>query len=1353
MSDLLVLAGPPAMSTFRLEKLQAGLGVDGLTARFVHLLKLDAALDAEERRRTEALLRYGPRMDWPETVGEWRITVLPRLGIISPWSSKATDIFHICDLKKVVRVERGVRWFATAPLDAATVATLYDRMTERVVDGEDYASVFATLAAKPFNRIPVLAEGGDALRNANRKLGLALSDDEIRYLTEAFVQLRRDPSDVELMMFAQANSEHCRHKIFNATWTVNGAVQPDSLFAMIRNTHARINGEGILSAYADNAAVIEGYRTHRFLANPDSREYGYVEEPVPVLMKVETHNHPTAIAPYPGAATGSGGEIRDEGAVGRGSKPKAGLTGFTTSHLNIPGLPEPWEQEVDKPDHLASALEIMLEGPIGAAGFNNEYGRPALAGYFRTFEQREHAGRLRGYHKPVMIAGGLGNLRPGHVQALPFPPGTRLVVLGGPAMLIGLGGGAASSMASGSSSQELDFASVQRHNAEMQRRCQEVIDACCALHDDNPILLIHDVGAGGLSNALPELVQDGGAGGRFELRTIPNADPGMSPLEIWCNEAQERYVLGIAAERIGRFEALCRRERCPYAIIGESTREPNLLVTDSTFDNAPVDLPLGVLFGKPPKMQRRFQRRATTGGVLNLGDVDLAEAIHRVLGFPAVASKQFLITIGDRSITGLVGQEQMVGPWQVPVSDVAVTLAGYQTHRGEAMAMGERSPLALIDAAASARMAVGEALTNLVAADIEALERTALSANWMAAAGDEAEEQALFDAVRAIGMELCPQLGIAIPVGKDSLSMRTAWRDGGMLREVVAPMTLIVSAFAPVRDARRTLTPQLRCLGDERLPGSGVAAGHPGSVAQIETEQPATGNRVSDIQREGVPIEQATPAIGGELGKEATTLLLIDLGGGRNRMGGSVLAQCFGKRGGDSPDVDDAQALARALNTLVALNREGRVLAYHDRSDGGLLATLAEMAFAARLGWDVHIDDDGLLDTLFCEELGFVLQVAKSDVEDIVDRFSGIRVVNLGAVRTDQRLRLHHRGALVIDAERANWQRRWAEPSYRMQRLRDNPQAADQEYASIDDDADPGLRAFQPAAELSQTRSRPHNSVQSRRGQSGTDREGIFALHDARPRVAVLREQGVNGQLEMAAAFDRAGFTSVDVHMSELLEGSVNLLDFPVFAACGGFSYGDVLGGGGGWAKSILFHAGVRDAFETFFAADRLALGICNGCQMMAYLKDLIPGAEHWPRFVRNHSDQFEARTVLVRINSVQSPWLADMAGSVIPVPVAHGEGRAEFNDAADFDALAASGQLCAQYVTNRFATADAYPANPNGSPGGLAGITAASGRVLSMMPHPERVFRSCQNAWPDPGWGEDGPWLQLFGNARRAVG
>ena len=1281
----LVLPGPPALSEFALRKHREPLGLDGLYAEYVHVLHLAEPLDAAELTRAQSLLQYGPQRGLPASLasrsGAVRVaTVMPRAGLISPWSSKATDIFHICGLGNVVRVERGVRWFADPGLDESLVGRLYDRMTEAPIDEAAFERLFETQPPRPLARIGVRSGGLAALEAANRDLGLALAPTEIRYLADAFAELGRDPTDVELMMFAQANSEHCRHKIFNASWTIDGQLMDQSLFDMVRNTHRATNGFGILSAYADNAAVIAGPFNRRLMADPRSRQYRYVDEEAPVLMKVETHNHPTGIAPYPGAATGSGGEIRDEGAVGRGSKPKAGLTGFTTSHLNIPGCPEPWEIGTGKPETMATALDIMLEGPIGAAAFNNEYGRPGLSGYFRTFEQPDPSDPqvVRGYHKPVMIAGGLGTVRPGHVQAEDFAPDTQLVVLGGPAMLIGLGGGAASSMASGASSSELDFASVQRDNAEMQRRCQEVIDACTALGDENPILLIHDVGAGGLSNALPELVKDAGTGGRFELRKVPNADPGMSPAEIWCNEAQERYVLGVAKARLDEFAALCERERCPWAAIGEATDEKTLLVRDGTFDNSPVDMPLSVLFGSPPALHRTIQRSALEPKPLDLADVDLEDAVHRVLGFPAVASKQYLITIGDRSITGLVAREQMVGPWQVPVSDVAVTLAGFRTYCGEAMAMGERSPVALIDPAASARLAVGEALTNLFAADVEALERVVLSANWMAAAGRDAEEQALFDAVRSVGLDLCPELGIAIPVGKDSLSMATRWREQDVERSVVSPMTLIVSAFAPVVDARRTLTPVL-----QRAP---------------------------------------------------SRLLLVELDSGRARLGGSALAQCYGQLGDECPDVDDPAVLAGALRATAALNRAGALLAYHDRSDGGLLAALAEMAFAGRLGWEIGIADENLLATLFAEELGWVVQVADAEVARVeaAYRDAGAEVVDLGAVRTDERLRIHHRDAMVVDGERTAWQSRWAEPSHRMQRLRDNPQAADEEYAGIRN-SDPGL-----SATLAFDPSEPPSS---------------FAIGGSRPQVAVLREQGVNGHLEMAAAFDRAGFTAVDVHMTELITGAVSLLDFPVLAACGGFSYGDVLGGGGGWAKSILHHDAVRDAFAAFFAADRLTLGVCNGCQMMAHLKALIPGAESWPRFVRNRSEQFEGRTVLVRINPSASPWLAGMAGSVLPVPVAHGEGRAEFTDPGDLGQLASAGLVAAQYVDTHHLVSEAYPANPNGSEDGLAGVTAADGRVLILMPHPERVFRTVQNAWSDPSWGEDGPWLRLFRNARQALG
>jgi phosphoribosylformylglycinamidine synthase len=1271
--ELLVLEGPPAFSRFALEKKRQSLApaITGIYAQYVHLLSISAPLTDRERQRTEALLEYGPRHGLAQRQGQLVGTALPRLGTISPWSSKASDIFAICGLNKVGRVERGVRWYLHGQPDDddGARAGLFDRMTERLVDDQAFGTVFETLEPAPLSRIPLAAGGRPALERANGELGLALSDDEIDYLADAYRELSRDPTDVELMMFAQANSEHCRHKIFNASWIVDGEPMPRSLFEMIRNTHAQINGEGILSAYADNAAVIEGPAAQRFLLDPLTHRYGYVPEPVHLLMKVETHNHPTAIAPYPGAATGSGGEIRDEGAVGRGSKPKAGLTGFTTSHLNLPGFEQPWEPGTGKPERMVDALTIMLEGPIGAAGFNNEYGRPALNGYFRTFEMADgERQRVWGYHKPVMIAGGVGNVRAEHVLAENFTPGTRLVVLGGPAMLIGLGGGAASSMASGESSSDLDFASVQRDNAEMERRCQEVIDACTALGEDNPILLIHDVGAGGLSNALPELVKDAGTGGIIELREVSNADPGMSPLEIWCNEAQERYVLGIDARSLARFEEICQRERCPFAIVGEATEAPHLLVSDRVFEDRPVDLPLSVLFGKPPKMTRSYRSGRRAAERLDLDGMDPETAIGRVLRFPAVASKQFLITIGDRSITGMVAREQMVGPWQVPVADLAVTFSDYQGYHGEAFAMGERSPVAMLDPAASARLAVGEALTNIVAATPE-LRRVVLSANWMAAAGEDEQEQALFEAVRAVGMELCPALGVAIPVGKDSLSMRTRWDQG----EVVSPLTLIVSAFAPVHDVRRTLTPEL--------------------------------SREPD-----------------------TVLLLVDLGNGRNRLGGSCLAQCFAVLGDEPPDLDRPEQLVELFEGLRDLNRSDLLLACHDRSDGGLLVTVLEMAFAGRSGLEIELEDLAPLAQLFAEELGVVLQVRAGDLDEVTGRLGALPHRVVGRPRPDGEVVIRTGSDVLFRSDRASLQRAWAEVSYRMQRLRDTPACADEEYESIGVE-DPGFTSTLTY-----------------------DPNQIFNIAGKRPDIAILREQGVNGQIEMAAAFHRAGFEPVDLHMSDLIAGRVDLQAFPVLAACGGFSYGDVLGGGGGWAKSILFHESVRDAFTEYFAADRLVLGVCNGCQMLANLRSLIPDAGHWPRFVRNASEQFEGRTVLLKVNEVGSPWLDGMAGSVMPVAVAHGEGRAEFDDAESRTAFWNADQTALQYVDNDHAVTERYPGNPNGAERGLAGLSAADGRVLAMMPHPERVFRAWQNAWRDPSWGEDGPWMRLFRNARRAL-
>jgi len=1299
MTDtLLVLPGPSAFSAFRLAKFLAAIrnrttSVTGVYAEYVHLLWLRRDLTETERGVAAALLEYGPRQGQPTRVGERRLTVLPRAGTISPWSSKATDIFGICGLDAVRRVERGVQWFIEGGASvAAFEALLFDRMTQSATVGEDFSSLFADRTPQQLHTVPTMRQGRQALVQANLKLGLALSDDEIEYLTQAYHELGRDPTDVELMMFAQANSEHCRHKIFNARWLVDGKPAPHSLFDMIRNTHRHINGAGILSAYTDNAAVIEGYPAQRLLIDPATHRYRYSNEPVHLLMKVETHNHPTAIAPYPGAATGSGGEIRDEGAVGRGSKPKAGLVGFTTSHLNIPDDPQPWEIPTGKPERIVSALDIMLEGPIGAAAFNNEFGRPALTGYFRTFEYADNPNNLsevRGYHKPVMIAGGVGNVRAEHVSAVPFGEATRIVVLGDPAMLIGLGGGAASSMASGQSTSDLDFASVQRDNAEMQRRCQEVIDACAALGEASPIRVIHDVGAGGLSNALPELVKDAGRGGSFELRAVPNAEPGMTPLEIWCNEAQERYALAVAEQDLGVFEAICRRERCPYALVGHATAAPRLIVEDRHFTNRPVDLPLAVLFGNTPKLQRSFTRAAYPARALTIEPIDVAEALDRVLRYPAVGSKQFLITIGDRSVGGFVVRDQMVGPWQVPVADAAITALGYTTLRGEAMAMGERPPLALIDPAASARMAVAEALTNLASVVVEDLGRVVLSANWMAAAGRGDEDQALFDAVTAVGMELCPALGVAIPVGKDSLSMHTQWRTDAGPCSVTAPLTLIVSAFAPVPDVRRAATPVLRVDG------------------------------------------------------AATRLLLVDLGRGANRLGGSVLAQTYRQLGDRCPDVDEPAALAGYFRVVQSLLRDGHIVAYHDRSDGGFVVCALEMAFAGRCGLDLDLASLGtmaepnVLATLFAEELGCLLQVAVADIDTVKRRFAEVgladAVFDVGVPRPERDIVIRSGERKWFASSTATLQQRWAKTSHLMQRMRDDPTCADEEFARIAAD-DAGLRAtltFDP----------------------GEDVAAPYISRGLRPRVAVLREQGVNSHYEMAAVFERAGFEPLDVHMSDLLTGRVELESFRVLVACGGFSYGDVLGGGGGWAKSILYHSEVRDAFGRFFAKDSLSLGVCNGCQMFATLKQLIPGADHWPRFVRNRSEQFEARTSLVRINAVASPWLAGMYGSVLPVAVAHGEGRAEFDTPADAVHLVQDNGVALQFADAAARVALDYPGNPNGSPDGIAGIVNSDGRVFALMPHPERVFRTVTNSWHPDEWGEDGPWVRLFRNARVALG
>ncbi len=1290
---MLTLRGAPALSEFRLNKLQkrlsAVVGEDvGLSAEYIHFVEFDGDLAGSDRQLMERLLDYGPAHGMTSEEGQLFL-VIPRPGTISPWSSKATDIAHNCGLGQVRRIERGIAYWVDGADRAGRAdvgAQLHDRMTQVVLADMDAAGMlFRHAQPRPFTNVDVLQGGRTALVAANSELGLALSEDEVDYLAESFAALGRNPSDVELMMFAQANSEHCRHKIFNASWSIDGEPQAHSLFAMIRNTTELAPGD-VLSAYTDNAAVIRGCEGYRFYPDPETGAYGRHDEDIHILMKVETHNHPTAISPDPGAATGAGGEIRDEGATGIGGKPKAGLCGFSVSNLRIPGAEQPWETDFGKPDRIVSALDIMLEGPIGAAAFNNEFGRPNLLGYFRSFEQlvpSDAGEELRGYHKPIMLAGGLGNIRAGHVDKKAFPAGTPLVVLGGPAMLIGLGGGAASSMASGTSAEDLDFASVQRANPEMERRCQEVIDRCWQRGDDNPILFVHDVGAGGLSNALPELVHDGGCGGDFELREVPSDDPGMAPMEIWCNESQERYVMAVARERLGAFEALCRRERCPYAVVGEATADQRLRLGDRHFEANPIDMPMSLLFGKPPRMHREVTSVPSVPQPLRLEGVSVEQAAARVLRLPTVANKTFLISIGDRSITGMVARDQMVGPWQIPVADVAVTVADYDGYRGEAMSIGERTPVALLDAAASGRMAVGEALTNLAAASIDKIGDVKLSANWMAAAGHRGEDARLYETVRAVGMEFCPALGIAIPVGKDSMSMKTVWQQDGEQHEMAAPLSLIISAFAPAYDVRHTLTPQLRTdRGD-------------------------------------------------------TDLVLIDLGRGMNRLGGSALGQVYRQIGDRVPDIEDAAQLKALFDMVQDLNRDGLILAYHDRSDGGLFTTLCEMAFAGRCGLEIDLtglaQDD--LAVLFNEELGAVLQVRHADSDDVLNALEHAGLGDccqlIGTVGEGDAIVIRHGVRLVYSGLRSSLQQAWSETTLHMQSLRDDPDCALEEFARITQQ-DPGLSVHL---------SFDHN-----------DDIAAPLVEAGRPRVAILREQGVNGQVEMAAAFNKAGLECVDVHMSDILEGRVTLDAFQGMVACGGFSYGDVLGAGEGWAKSILFNSRARDQFSAFFEReDTFSLGVCNGCQMLSNLKTLIPGAQGWPHFVRNRSEQFEARFVMVEVEQSASILLDGMAGSRIPIAVAHGEGRAEF---AGADQLAAvTPQIALRYIENSGETALRYPANPNGSPRGITGLTSSDGRVTIMMPHPERVVRAVQNSWHPDDWIEDAPWRRLFRNARRWLG
>jgi phosphoribosylformylglycinamidine synthase len=1292
---MLTLPGAPALSDFRLAKLRQKLSeldssIGGLTANFVHFAEVDGELTGGQQANLEGLLQSGERQ-LPEGGEGDLFLVVPRFGTISPWSSKATDIAHNCGLKQVLRLERGIAYHVEAPLDGAPelqlaiAALLHDRMVEQVLGNHAQAEqLFSHEQPRALSSVDILAGGRAALVEANTSLGLALAEDEIDYLVESFIGLKRNPNDIELMMFAQANSEHCRHKIFNASWTIDGELQSHSLFNMIRNTH-ELGGEDVLSAYSDNAAVVRGSRGGRFYPDPDTAEYGYSEEDIHLLMKVETHNHPTAIAPFPGAGTGSGGEIRDEGAVGRGSKPKVGLAGFSVSNLQIPDFPQPWETDYGKPGRIVSALDIMIEGPIGAAAFNNEYGRPNLCGYFRSFELAvEGAGgsEVRGYHKPIMIAGGYGNIREEHVEKGVYSAGACLVVLGGPAMLIGLGGGAASSMASGQSAEDLDFASVQRQNPEIERRCQEVIDRCWQLGTANPIAFIHDVGAGGLSNAFPELVKDGGRGGRFELREVPNDEPGMSPLEIWCNESQERYVMAIEPEHMAQFAEICQRERCPYAVVGEATEALHLTLTDREFDTLAVDLPMSVLFGKAPRMHREVQRSPAFLQPLKLEGVEPVAALERVLRLPAVASKSFLITIADRTVTGMVCRDQMVGPWQVPVADCAVTTVSYDSIVGEAMAMGERTPLALVSGPASGRMAVAEAITNIAAARIGKLSDIKLSANWMCAAGSGREDEILFDTVHAVGMEFCPALGLTIPVGKDSMSMRTTWQEGTTEKAVTAPVSLIVSAFSPVLDVQKTVTPQLQTV-------------------------------------------------------EKNSLLLIDLGVGKHRLGGSALAQVYGQVGDAVPDVEQPEQLAALFTLVQELLEASQLIAYHDRSDGGLLVTLAEMAFAGRCGWQIDLGGASSkadsLALLFNEEVGAVLQVAQEDEAGVLERAAALGLAacvhTLGSAVVGDRLCIRSNGVEVFAGSRQQLQQLWSETSYQLQALRDNPECAREEFDALSQ-PDPGLSAslsFDPADNIA----------------------AGFINTGARPRVAILREQGVNGHVEMAAAFDRAGFAAVDVHMSDILAGRASLQDFRGLVACGGFSYGDVLGAGEGWAKSILFNEEVSNGFQVFFERpDSFTLGVCNGCQMIATLRGLIPGAGAWPRFVRNRSEQFEARFSLVKVEESPSILLRGMAGSHMPIAIAHGEGRAEFARGE----LPAKAQVALKFVDNSLAIAESYPANPNGSPGGITGLTSDDGRATIMMPHPERVFRALQCSWAPTEWDIDGAWMRLFRNARSWV-
>ncbi|HHX2515266.1 TPA: phosphoribosylformylglycinamidine synthase [Neisseria subflava] len=1336
MSVVLPLRGVTALSDFRVEKLfqkAAALGLPEvkLSSEFWYFVGSEKTLDAATVEKLQALLAAQSVEQTPKArEGLHLFLVTPRLGTISPWASKATNIAENCGLEGIERIERGMAvWLEGALTNGQKqqwAALLHDRMTESVLTDIDAAAqLFHHIQSETFSSVDVLGGGKEALVKANTEMGLALSADEIDYLVENYQALNRNPSDVELMMFAQANSEHCRHKIFNADFILNGEKQPKSLFGMIRDTH-NAHPEGTVVAYKDNSSVIEGAKIERFYPNAaENQGYRFHEEDTHIIMKVETHNHPTAIAPFAGAATGAGGEIRDEGATGKGSRPKAGLTGFTVSNLNIPGLEQPWEQAYGKPGHIASPLDIMIEGPIGGAAFNNEFGRPNLLGYFRTFEEK-FDGQVRGYHKPIMIAGGLGSIQAQQTHKDEIPEGALLIQLGGPGMLIGLGGGAASSMNTGTNDASLDFNSVQRGNPEIERRAQEVIDRCWQLGDQNPIISIHDVGAGGLSNAFPELVNDAGRGAVFKLREVPLEEHGLSPLQIWCNESQERYVLSILEKDLETFRAICERERCPFAVVGTATDDGHLKVRDDLFSNNPVDLPLNVLLGKPPKTTRTDKTVTPSEKPFNAGDIDITEAAYRVLRLPTVAAKNFLITIGDRSVGGMTHRDQMVGKYQTPVADCAVTMMGFNTHRGEAMSMGEKPTVALFDAPASGRMCIGEAITNIAAVNIGDIGNIKLSANWMAACGNEGEDEKLYRTVEAVS-KACQALDLSIPVGKDSLSMKTVWQDGEEKKSVVSPLSLIISAFTPVEDVRKTVTPQLKNVED-------------------------------------------------------SVLLFIDLGFGKARMGGSAFGQVYNNMTGDAPDLDDTDRLKDFYGVIQQLVAKDKLLAYHDRSDGGLFATLAEMAFAGRCGLDItlgsilfattiatytpaQVDHDlgfvnagsiisteeNVIRSLFNEELGAVLQVRAEDADYVLKQFDKKEFfVNKGGFspRKIGKFASHYIGTInptsdrlvitvddetLFDQPRADLQRAWQETSHAIQRLRDNPACADSEFALIGDNERSALFA-------------------NVKFDVNEDIAAPFINSGAKPKIAILREQGVNGQIEMAAAFTRAGFDAYDVHMSDLMAGRVNLADFKMLAACGGFSYGDVLGAGEGWAKSILFHPALRDQFAAFFAdPDTLTLGVCNGCQMVSNLAEIIPGTAGWPKFKRNLSEQFEARLSMVHVPKSASLILNEMQGSSLPVVVSHGEGRADF--ALHGGNISADLGIALQYVDGQNQVTQTYPLNPNGSPQGIAGVTNTDGRVTIMMPHPERVYRAAQMSWKPEDWTELSGWYRLFAGARKALG